>query len=239
MTGTTPSPLQLASMDPDTVQWLLASLPEGMKRSRWKAAEGEKGKCVSAWIWGLLARLEDLDTLSSEEVSVVRDLGKRAGALVFGTDVSQLAMADVQGSDIGDTELEMDTTSGQEETTADHDVEAGNGLLNFEPPAISSPNSDRIRGRSTLGSSPLKRRRNSSSSIESEDGTHANGQSLRPGSSSAVKSKQSLPNATKQIACSPEDHMIATLDMVLTIVGEVYGQRDLLVARDKLWENPM
>ena len=28
----------------------------------------------------------------------------------------------------------------------------------------------------------------------------------------------------------------AMLDMILTIVGEEYGQRDLLVARDVLWD---
>lgn len=33
---------------------------------------------VSAWAWGLLARLPELGTLGSEEVGVVRELGKRA-----------------------------------------------------------------------------------------------------------------------------------------------------------------
>jgi len=35
---------------------------------------------------------------------------------------------------------------------------------------------------------------------------------------------------------SPHSKAFATLDAILTIVGECYGQRDLLGARDWLWE---
>ncbi|KAJ9665924.1 hypothetical protein H2201_004048 [Coniosporium apollinis] len=67
-----PSPVQLAAMDSRTVFRALALLTSVLRRDRNISAR------VSAWAWGLLTRLPELGTLGSEEVGVVRELGKRA-----------------------------------------------------------------------------------------------------------------------------------------------------------------
>ena len=66
-----PSPVQLTAMDTDTVLQLLRLVIAMLKRRR------NIDERFSAWIWGLLGRLDDVGTLSSEEVCVVRELGKR------------------------------------------------------------------------------------------------------------------------------------------------------------------
>lgn len=59
-------------MDTRTVLRALSLLTGVLRRSSNISAR------VSAWAWGLLARLPELGTLGSEEVGVVRELGKRA-----------------------------------------------------------------------------------------------------------------------------------------------------------------
>ena len=66
-----PSPVQLAVMDTETILELLRLVTTMLKRRR------NMDERLSAWIWGLLGRLDDVGTLSSEEVCVVRELGKR------------------------------------------------------------------------------------------------------------------------------------------------------------------
>lgn len=200
---TIPKPTQLALMDQDTVRWLLELIPYVARRARWLKEDGKQGRCISAWIWGLLARLDELDTLSSEEVSVVRDLGKHAGGIIFGLDD--------QGSD-------------------------------EEQPVASNIQDKTPKAKPTGTARSSKLRRNSSSDEEEDVGeveaVEEDEKSLvtpeprhQVGEGHATNDIDDMPFT----ACTKEEALSGTLDMMLTIIGECYGQRDLLVARDKLW----
>ena len=80
MISTTPRPAQLAVMDQTSVLLMLEVLTVHMTLQQ--LSEEDRLRRLSAWAWGLLAKLDDLGTLSSEEVSVVRELGKRASSMV-------------------------------------------------------------------------------------------------------------------------------------------------------------
>jgi hypothetical protein len=81
--NTAPQSAQLASMPKETVLRLLRMLSRnGMILGPGEGEGGMEGrrmqKRLGQWVWGLLARLPDSGELGSEEVGVVRELGKRA-----------------------------------------------------------------------------------------------------------------------------------------------------------------
>lgn len=96
--NTEPKPAQLAGMDKGTVLRLLRMM--GDRKGEFLGIDslvgeggGEARKRVSAWVWGLLARLPGRGELVSEEVGVVRELGKRAvwvGVEMKGVDMGGL-----------------------------------------------------------------------------------------------------------------------------------------------------
>ena len=69
-----PAPAQVASMDKNNVLRALGSLTGG----KLLRSGVDIKPSVSLWVWALLARLPERGELSSEEIGVVRELGKRA-----------------------------------------------------------------------------------------------------------------------------------------------------------------
>lgn len=69
-----PAPAQIASMDKSTVLRVLGSLTGGKLL---KSGTDIK-MSVSQWAWALLAKLPDRGELSSEEIGIIRELGKKA-----------------------------------------------------------------------------------------------------------------------------------------------------------------
>lgn len=80
ISSTTPKSAQLAAMDQRSVLILLEVLTVHMTLDR--CSEKEQVRNLSVWGWGLLGKMKDLGTLSSEEVSVVREVAKKACSLV-------------------------------------------------------------------------------------------------------------------------------------------------------------
>jgi hypothetical protein len=74
MQSINPLPAQIASMDKSVVLRALRSLTGG----RLLRSGADINVSVSLWTWALLARLPERGELSSEEIGVVRELGKRA-----------------------------------------------------------------------------------------------------------------------------------------------------------------
>lgn len=218
-----PQSAQLALMPQDTVQRLLRRMPKIMKRAHWLEGDGAKGYRLSTWLWGLLAKLDDLGTLSSEEVSDIRELGRRAGTLALGLDV------------------------GEAEDSYDHEeIDRGGETDSFtmQPVVVqvtSSQSSEERLGRFARTQRPDTRRRNSSSSLSSDNGLEAAKREalskLTSITTDFTGDKEATVRFDFDVGCPGEESLMATLDMVLTVVGECYGQRDLLVARDRLWQH--
>ena len=92
--NTNPVPAQLAAMDKPTVLKLLGILGrQRFLREEKDAVKIREQRCVASWIWSLLAKLPERGELVSEEVGVVRELGKRAvwvGVEIKGVDMGGL-----------------------------------------------------------------------------------------------------------------------------------------------------
>lgn len=107
--NTEPKPAQLAGMDKETVLRLLRIVGDrkgGILGVESLVGEGggEARRRVSAWVWGLLARLPGRGELVSEEVGVVRELGKRAvwvGVEMKGVDMGGLEEQMGEGEEDG------------------------------------------------------------------------------------------------------------------------------------------
>jgi len=251
---------------------------------------------LGAWVWALLAKVEELGTLSSEEVGFVRELGKAAIEVIRRRVMGEDDVAEVQIRRHEENDVQKPSQGGSIANGRDHASPSAGG------PSASTISTDGIdRGRS-LVSRPQRRRRNSSSDV-SESGELSHTRTLRPTSPQpGVDEQESLEMARRRLLervaeIPPEqeqpqgrgdgvDHankavnpavmdsaeedgeviksvddledkaveaalteeaselgeeqklkqMNAMLDMILTIVGEEYGQRDLLVARDVLWD---
>ncbi|CAK3778008.1 Hypothetical predicted protein [Lecanosticta acicola] len=161
LTSQTPRPAQVRSLDQDTVFELLA-LTQRYFMTKLKNIKNK----TSVWIWSLLARLDDVGTMTNDQVFLLRELGKKALLLQFA---------------IWDPE-----TAAQLEAV-DQAERARDVAGDVRPSS------------STSGTS------------------HMFGDDRR----------SSTPQSTSHIT----DNTKATLDMILAVIGEVFGQRDLLEYR--------
>lgn len=161
--STTPLPAQVRAMDDDTVYAILSIVQRVyLQRSK------DIGTITGAWIWALLARLDDVGLMSNDQVYPLRELGKQA-VLV------QLSFND---------------------PSVAQQLEA----VGAETKAAPS-NSDEIQ-------------------LDDEDVVESNECCVR----GEIKADSAEGEAERQ-------KTLATIDMIITIVGEVFGQRDLLEFR--------
>ena len=165
-----PMPAQLRSMSQDTVFRLLELLQE---------THLVKGKNIntvtSAWIWSLLCRLDDVGSMSNDQVFPLRELGKRVVFL-------QLHFSDPETA----AQLEALERQEQDETT-------------------------------TLPA-------------DAESGASA-GDEVDAGAAIGQEAATPSTELTKADHADATENTLATLDMILVVVGEVFGQRDLLEFR--------
>ncbi|KAK5015090.1 hypothetical protein LTR60_003040 [Cryomyces antarcticus] len=109
---TIPRPAQLASMDVGTVLRLL-KLSTNLLRRRQNV-----DRAVGAWIWGLLGRLGDVGWLSSDDVGVIRDLGKRAVWVGLG----------FRDGAVADQTEQFDEEEGEGGDEVEHEEDEGEGI---------------------------------------------------------------------------------------------------------------
>lgn len=164
-----PTQVQLHEIDYDAALALLDMIREHLL---------ERGKPInrntSAWLWALLAKLDDVGAMNNDEVSVLRELGKRAV-------IVQISFKDSTAA----AELE---DLGRKETTGRED-----------------------------------------------DGDEAQ-RGEEDGSQAEADKKADTAETSASDKASEVENTLATLDMILTVVGETFRQRDLLEFR-RPWEN--
>jgi hypothetical protein len=115
-----PAPAQVASMDKSTVLRVLGSLTGGKLL---KSGTDIK-MSVSQWAWALLAKLPDRGELSSEEIGIIRELGKKAvlvGMSLKGEKDWQEGMHEVEAGFDEDEEEETYPIVNEEEIQLDID----------------------------------------------------------------------------------------------------------------------
>lgn len=243
---------------------------------------------IGTWAWGLLARCRGVGQMSSEEVGVLRDLGKKANWIVRRIRAGLEEVEEPMGNlikekvdDDDDDDSERGKGTGSEEYDDEMEVGFPNELVELKTNSITLPqlqtpsatlrldidDSNRrdcaLEPSSSLPkdlSDPLTEARQRllrSLELDSqlESSSIAQKHTISPPRGSANdngSSPRSLPNqdlmedqateaddeATLDRKGNEEERtsaLHATLDMIVTVVGEFYGQKDLLDGR-LLWD---
>jgi hypothetical protein len=251
-----PLPAQVACMNKGTVLRLLGLLSGGNVLQRGKIID----LGLSRWVWGLLAKLPDRGELNSEEIGVIRELGKKAVLVGLGLkdetttkdDLDELNSSLEQDEEVG-TPTPMEVIN-DEEINLDDDLD----LATTEDVATSE--NTRVPLTESTGNVPASGS-SSGSSLEAvmtaaeppvtEEGELPHSSALPSLATSnsvpvedLIAAKERLMEAfstpLKENNTSLEEEVLsedlhwntkATVDIILTVAGEIYGQRDLLEFR--------
>jgi hypothetical protein len=202
----------------------LARLESPMKVKHVMSQHG--GRYLGAWAWGLLAACRGLETLDSEDVAVLRSLAKKA--LWLARRLRALGERDSWCQEEDDDQGAEEDTDGLKE---DREEECGGEREDL----VSGSHSSRTDG---TGPGKEDSRRAVPVTEITEDDTALPAHELE-------RRRAVLLNAIRDASPVGEplrkredvkggeakSRALATLDIVVTIVGEVYGQRDLLDSR--------
>ena len=287
---TQPTSTLLSQLDQDTVVAGIAALEKHMA---WKTLEKES--FLGAWAWGLLARCRDVGMMGSEEVGVIRDLGKKARAMVrllaAGLGGAQAMKIEETAKFDGDDEGLMDEAAGhdpqedgrgvgKDEAEVVDEVKTMDSLPFQQDPDLGSsrstgPAQDFPNGVAAdlsetdpLNSVEKDRQLPSVDDDEIAEAQekllttlHETTRSLSPDPPTSFLNDRSSSSPLKTVPSSNDQASVkatqrrsspahetsspgpvpltmrvaATLDMIITIVGETYGQRDLLEGR-MVWD---
>ena len=225
---------------------------------------GDRSRNIGAWAWGLLGRCREVGQMGSEEVGVLRKVGKQAVWLLRRISAGEIIGGDedVMDADVGEDDLE----NGEVE---DGDGEDGDGGEECVEDGTESPdamdaddayspsfdpilqNTSRQNGHNETSSpttnsdaaiAKAKQRILDSLGTNQPPDTNPskNADGVRNHTSTLYPTIETKPNGrvNPTESASPDEKkatMIATLDMLVTIIGECYGQRDLLGGR-LLWD---
>ncbi|KAI9708913.1 MAG: hypothetical protein M1820_003607 [Bogoriella megaspora] len=275
-----PPPAQLASMDTQTVL-------EVINMAKWALKPRRNVKeCTSAWIWGLLARLDNVGLLSTDEIGVVRELGKRAiwirsgfeginlealeerreaDEAEFGSDYQVEEWLGNDGDMDHEEESAMELSEEEGDTWEGLETEPGNpGEIDLDMEDASSTNTSEVEmtaagtGDPKLEHEKMKGGKEGKINLEREpeaegemrDEIQDKGTEMEEDDPAMVEAARqrikamidTLPDAANTPSSKnggveeevPDANTLVTLEMIITIVGEVYGQRDLLEFR-KVW----
>lgn len=216
-----PQMAQLACMEMEAVLEVV-KLMKGLLASTVRSRSQEKIERLGVWIWGILGRCNEAGELGSEEISELRELGKRAVGLLVG-------IRDRSGKAYGHEEDEHETSAIEEEMNAD-------GLVDLQTQS-------QVEVSSTSHNAPEMGPPSSkvTEATELELAKAALQEKLSLENQSYVNGQAAIDNVDGEgddadVAMSIDTQVRVMLDMVITIVGEVYGQRDLLEFRD-IWDD--
>lgn len=252
-----PIPAQIASMDKGTVLRLLGVLTNGAPLKSGLAVEVS----VSRWIWGLLARLPERGELNSEEIGVIRELGKKAVLLGMSLREDKQWEAGLEAFEAEYEEDEGDREgsayANKEEISLDLDEDLGNaGNATTESsstctapqigPQLPSPPSERVDIEDKIlngNNGDAKEGDIASSDVDMiNDLAAAKARIIASlGKEGDDDHQESVDNTNGQTKIVDEEvqtyqsaskwNTKATVDMIITVAGEMFGQRDLLEFR--------
>ena len=226
--------VQLACMDSESVLEVIKILTGTMGQTV-RSRSLDKISRFGAWAWGLLGKCRDRTELGSEEIAILRELGKRAVQLLVGIkdkieqgyNVREEAAATVEDS--GECEEQDDAKAMLiDEPVTDVVLGDGHGIDDTSPQKENlDPNGAASSRQGATALEMAKRRLESSflamETVQSPSADAMNG---------SAGDRLGMNKAKHILDVDQQTRM--TLDMILTIVGESYGQRDLLELRD-IW----
>lgn len=248
---TDPHPVQIAAMDKRNALKVLRIVLGGKFIRRGH----ELRERTSRWIWALLARLPDRGEMDYTEVGWVRELGKRAVLMMVS--IAQMDALrdrvddDLEGGEPGSEDgeegiLEEVVVDDQDEPSAEQPTQngvpeqPGNGSAAAAP--TMGPDGEPDDGEIDMDLDDGEVSDASSTARDTQaDIAAARARLLQKlgspeqDSNPAVEPAAGLVQEEEHAALEKarvEANTRATLNMILTVAGELYGQRDLLEFRD-------
>ena len=248
--NTHPTPKELWGIDQQTVLRLLKWLTQRMS----EMAKHKNGRCWSQWLWGLLVRLDDC--LTADETSIVRELGKRCLIIRERMAISLQGgrVSDDQREEEAECDEDEEGNEGVQELNTVQDGGTVAVVATQQPEQIlDSPIAPKVEEIAksevtpqhgvTLESIPLFQAENPAETkeaggLELASRLKATLQSIKTrkaqeGPLQSGQEHQSKPNTpVLQTADTlSQSDTFAVLDMIISLVGDFYGQKDLLSDR--------
>ena len=222
-----PQMAQLACMDVGSVLRVL-DITGGLMSKIVRDRDAIKIRRISAWIWGLLGRCRDLGELGSEDVAEIRGLGKRAVTILTRLRDSELKLNDIESYEEGQSSDFEDAVAGEEVETngVTEQLDANEHDHQCEDLDATTDCCDTKESLLTQKDIENTESQQDSESLEEAKTRLRDRLQLRDEKKPLEVDEEAI-NISRQIR--------AMLDMVVTVVGEFYSQRDLLNARD-IWE---
>ena len=226
-----PQMVQIACMDVESVLRLLPIVTRSLSTAA-RSGEVARVKRVGAWAWALLGRCTEVGQLSSEEVAEIRELGKRAVKILIKIRSPEMHQALEEAARQGDTAIE--------ESEADDDGQ----LEQTDTPSGHLDNQDAGKSQNPATTEIDPSPTNPQKELENLEAAKARlREKLGLSGASTEEPNQEVDFIPDDKVNDPENevqelnlHTRAMLDMIITVVGEFFGQRDLLEFRD-IWED--
>jgi hypothetical protein len=262
-----PKPAQIASMTKSSVLRLLRLLTQGTVLKR----GSEVDLVMSYWVWSLLAKLSERGELNSEEIGVVRELGKKAVLIGMGLkevqewqegmqDMEAQFEEDLNGDGtpvVNDEEIDLEMDDGDEDYVGpvinmNHKTGNSRPSVNLQSGSSMSELDGDAEQPVSASSQTLAADIESAVTAEEDQDLlgnelHDNEADLEDAQTLAAMKAQALGrlnshndqiNIEPQVSTEPKPRPLpsksntrATVDMIITVAGEIYGQRDLLEFR--------
>ncbi|KAI9843170.1 MAG: hypothetical protein M1838_002745 [Thelocarpon superellum] len=228
---TDPKPAQVARMDQSTLLLLLRLVTLSFLKRR-RGIERRTGR----WTWALLGRLQEPGCLVSEEVSVVRELGKRAVWLLVGLQQEGGEVVEAldehelrRGGDEGEGEREAEAENGMSTTGVPDgaDVQEKEGVEKEEDDDDDDEEEEE-EDKMEEAKTRLMQTLNNGHEDKIEYHNHDENEAEAEAGGKNEEEEGEVPEEKEEEDKATDK---ATLHTIITIVGEYYGQRDLLEFR--------
>lgn len=249
---TDPNPVQLAILTKDSVLRILRVMLGGKFLRRGHVIDER----TSRWLWALLGRLPERGELDHTEIGWVRDLGRRA--VLLGRSLAEMAALrdELHDGGLGVNEG-VDRSSSDEDVVADAEVSYDDDRELVEGDCADvvndsvGPDTEAVAEQTKPPDSPDDLEEGeceddgdaamdigSDSSVEEGETTDDAAAGLEDAKARLLAQLDESAAEQERIAAAEAArvrermNMRATLNMVLTVAGEFYGQRDLLEFRE-------
>ncbi|KAJ5492601.1 hypothetical protein N7539_001347 [Penicillium diatomitis] len=201
-----PTMVQLACLDSASVLRVLTILARGLGESV-RGGDVALVRRVGAWAWGLLGKCREVGELATDQVGEIRDFGKRAAKILL-----RIREAELRRSNEDSDEYDSDTGGDSEEAQAD-------AIMQDESDSSQHAVTDMAESDMDMADADL------SSALEAA-------KSRLQAQLDEDAAAEQEDRAAEQPSGDSAQQARILLDMILTVVGEFFGQRDLLELRE-------
>jgi regulator of vacuolar morphogenesis len=208
-----PQMVQLACMDMDTVLGVMIIAGRLMSENV-RSGDATLVRRIGAWVWGLLGKCRDSGQLGAQEIGDIRELGKRAIRILQKLRETKELQDDGE-DDMSESDVDMEVDENAQVAKNERVIEDQSAAQALgQPGAEKATDPEELR----LAKARLEARVQASG-IES---------------TSQILGEEDGEIEEEAIGPDVETQTRAMLDMIITVVGEHYRQRDLLEARE-IW----